>query len=97
MRAFGLWHGGPNYGSPWLDTDLEVFDSIDAARQALRSRDSGWLDATYADGRTDSTRTPGVEDSSIALYFHDPREDRDPYPDLMLTFGPRGGVKVERC
>ncbi len=81
---YALWHGGHGYSVGYVDDDTETFPSPDAARQAFRDR------LANRDGHT-----PGVdESSSMTLWHSDPRGEHDPYPDAMMTFGPRGGVQV---
>jgi hypothetical protein len=41
--------------------------------------------------------TPCVESDEMLLFFADPRESSDPYPDLILSRGPRGGIRMERA
>ena len=82
MKVWALWHGGSSYAVPSIPDDLEEFTSIGAARETFWSR-ADW-DPQY----------PCVENSSMVLYFHNPTEDQDPYPDREVTMGPRGGVQV---
>lgn len=100
MRVYGLWHGGADYAMPYVDNEnLEVFPSLGAAKAALRERQDtgGWQrqEFTFADGRTASVLCPNVgPTSSITVWFYDPLECEDPYPDRVIEFGPRGGVRV---
>ncbi|HTF53579.1 MAG TPA: hypothetical protein VK735_39555 [Pseudonocardia sp.] len=99
MTLFALWNGGSSYGPSYLDDHLETFPSMAAAREAFADRANiGYWQPqtfTYANGRTDTTLTPSVDDrASMSLYLSDPRETSDPYPDRLVEFGPRGGVRV---
>jgi hypothetical protein len=80
MQTYALWHGGSSYAAPSIPDDLEAFDSIREARAAFNAR-RDW-DPYY----------PCVEGSSMWLYFSDPTDDPDPYPDRVLEEGPRGGL-----
>ena len=73
-----------------------------AAGRALTSRaERGYWERQtfrYADGRTEHTLTPAADTGpSMTLWHHDPRGDSDPYPDRILTIGPRGGIRQEIC
>lgn len=101
MTIYALWHGGSSYAHGDVETDVETFPSIRAAVDALQDRSKlghGWqMPFYYADGRTARVYTPNADDSSMWLWFADPRGNADPYPDRVLSFGPRGGVRVERA
>jgi len=85
MKMFGLWFGGSSYATPYPD-QREEFSSIQDAKDELWRRSENW------DGST-----PCVDDSEMLLYRCDPATTHDPYPDLRLFFGTRGGVRQERC
>ena len=85
MKVWMLWHGGSSYAHSAME-DVEEFYSFKTAKEVFWSREEQY-DPYY----------PCVEESSASIYFHDPRETCDPYPDRQLSIGPRGGVKVERC
>ena len=87
MRVWALWHGGANYAVGSIDTDLEEFVTLEECKYAL-------------DGRrmNDSGQTPGVGfDSLFHVWFADPRDSVDPYPDRIIRFGTRGGLVIERA
>lgn len=89
--VWALWYGGPSYSAPYV-ADAERFDSLAHCREIM--------DARYANrGRywPGELETPAVEDDSMAVFYADPRDSADPYPDLMLSRGPRGGIRQERC
>lgn len=79
MKCTALWFGGVNYAPP-TNEDGESFASIAEASRALAAR-----------SRNRDGRTPCVESSEMWLYFGASRD----YPDMRLTFGPRGGVRRE--
>lgn len=81
-KYFGLWHGGSSYAAPDPLRDGECFDSIAHAGRTLQSREDN-----------DDGRTPCSEGGSIELYAGG--EYHDNGPDLILTIGPRGGVRRE--
>ncbi|SRR6266581_3216933 len=99
---YALWHGGSSYSVGELERDLETFPSIRVAGWALRTRanNGGWMPQgfTYADGRTVRALTPCADEGcEVTVYLSDPRGSHDPYPDYILTIGPRGGIKRERA
>jgi hypothetical protein len=100
---YGIWNGGTGYGPSDLTSDLERFDSVTAARHALRDRrDSGhgWKqDFDFANREAESVYCPCVEDdSSIWLFLGTDEIDGEivapEYPDLIVEFGPRGAPVV---
>jgi hypothetical protein len=93
MEVWMLWHGGSSYAVGYVADDTEHFDTL---KEALRSFDA----------RADSSNTyyPCVErepadegGQSAWIFFYDPRGERDPYPDRILEYGPRGGLRLERA
>jgi hypothetical protein len=81
-----LWHGGARYSPGYVDDDAEPFPSLAAARDEIQAR------YFNRDGRT-----PCVEGDSAHVWFRDPRGERDPYPDLVMERGPRGGLQTSRA
>lgn len=82
MKVYGLWYGGSSYSAPEVERDTEEFNSIQEAKDTFQRRYDN-----------DDYATPCVSDESeMHLFFSDPREMDDPYPDRVLRFGPRGGV-----
>lgn len=99
---FALWHGGANYAGSRIPRDVEIFSSLKAAGDALQSRAFRgfyWSqDFTFADGRKESNLTPCADaGAEMHVFLADPRDSDDPYPDRIITLGPRGGVRVERA
>lgn len=86
-KVWVTWHGGPSYSVPEIPRDVETFASLADAKDMHWRRQDG--DPYY----------PCVTESETWVYFYDPTGDdvRDPYPDRIITMGPRGGVRVERC
>lgn len=87
MKVYALWYGGSSYAAPTLD-DLEEFDSCKEARYRFQAR--------YDNNSYGEPDTPCVSDES-EMHIFKSRPGSDPYPDLILKFGPRGGVRTERC
>lgn len=85
MKVTMSWHGGINYAVP-DGTDCERFSSLKIACDIFAARADNW------DGRT-----PCVEESEALVWKGWLDDTTDIYPDLRLTMGPRGGVRVERC
>jgi hypothetical protein len=100
-NVFVLWSGGSSYGSPDMD-DLEVFGSLTAAKNAFADRyadGSSWVqDFPYVNRAPQCTYVPAVDrDAWMNVYLADPTNSDDPYPDRLITFGPKGGVRSESC
>jgi len=98
---YGLWHGGASYSPGELAADLETFPSLRAATCALESRRVHGYHVPQAfirpDGSTDHALTPCADtDSHITVWLADPRGSDDPYPDRVVAYGPRCGIRVQR-
>ena len=112
-KGYAAVLSGDNYIGGYLETDSEFFPSIASAVSAMRERRSanGWPCRTVIldfnenglpfVGETYSTAYPGFGYNGEQLTLYTITEtlgsDRDPYPDYILSFGPRGGVRVERA
>jgi len=99
MKVFALWHGGSSYSQGSLEKYLETFDSLKAVKEELRDRYDGKAYQTWASGQTPNwCYTPTVSDnSSFWVWIEDPRDMDDPYPDRIVSFGPKMGVRIERA
>lgn len=101
MTIYAMWHGGPSYAHGYIDSDVETFPTLAAARDALISRErSGyWFqqDFAFLTRPAESKFTPCVESSSMTIWLADPTRNPDPYPDRILSIGPRGGIRMERA
>lgn len=83
MTVYMTWHGGHSYAVPYA-SDREELASVAAARELFESR------YYNRDGTT-----PAVDDTATAwLFFTDPADTDDPYPDRIVEIGPRGGIRV---
>jgi hypothetical protein len=88
-RVWMFWHGGASYAPPGTD-DAEEFDSI---AEAVKSFDRRRLDSYYPCVSDETPEDGGPEGH---LFFQDPTEHADLYPDRIVRYGPRGGLVVER-
>lgn len=104
--VYAMWNGGNGYGPSDLVTDLEGFGSLADVRAALRSRRDrgyGWRqEFVFVNRDAEYVYTPCVEDdSSIWVWLVADEVDGvvcvPEYPDRVVSFGPRGGVRVERA
>ena len=84
MKVWGMFHGGGNYAHPYVREDTEHFDSLAKAKEEFLYRCR--YDLRYPCTGNDATMT---------IWYRDPREERDPYPDRLLSFGPREGLRDE--
>ena len=83
QQVWALWHGGSSYTVGNILTDIETFASIEDARKELISRK-----------HNRSGRFPCVELSTMHLYYADPRNTKDPYPDLVMEYDGIDDVKT---
>lgn len=88
-RVYGNWYGGPSYSTPYTDTDLEVFDSLEAAKDALVERyESGGFRKVffdYVNKDAEDTECPAVSESSeMWIWYTNPTRERDAYPDAVI-------------
>jgi hypothetical protein len=92
MEVWMLWHGGSGYSASDVTTDTEHFASLPAAKRDFDSRPS---DPYYPCLEREDTDAGGP---SAWIFFYDPNDEScgpgDPYPDRILEYGPRGGLKV---
>ena len=74
QNVYVLWHGGHNYAVPYAD-QAEVWPWADVVSNML-DRFHNW------DGST-----PCVDESSEAhVFYADPRDSADPYPDELVKW-----------
>jgi len=87
-----LWHGGASYAPGELPADLEDFGTLRELKRAF-------------DSRADSSNTyypcverePQDDGGQFAWVYLCPSSEVGPdfYPDRVLTYGPRGGLRLE--
>lgn len=96
---YGLWYGGNGYALSDVELDMERFDSLQEAKDALNDRyHDGYSfrqPFDYVNREPEKVLTPAVgADSCIHLFA---TSDGDPaLPDRHVYFGPQGGVRIER-
>ena len=88
-RVFGMWWGGDSYSTGYVDSDVETFPSLDAAKDALCERYElgDWQAQTfhYVNKAREDVRTPAVSDNSeMWIWQADPTGVSDPYPDSII-------------
>lgn len=86
VRYCGLWFGGSSYALP-EEKDKEFFKSLKAAQEtfAARARDPYFPCVNEV--------PPDQGGPELWLFCGEQTGD---YPDCIVRFGPRGGVRVER-
>jgi hypothetical protein len=87
MRVFWLWHGGSSYAAPDGD-DVEEFPSLAAAADEFRRRTQEVFYPVV-------DRLPPEAGGPTALVYFEPPSTHD-YPARLMTFGPKGGLRVGR-
>ena len=90
MKVFAMWYGGCGYSTPNQHDrrDVEAFESIEAAVECFDDR--------YHNRRHPDT--PCVDQATTEMWLfigYDPYEDGDCYPDRIVKYGPKGGIRVE--
>lgn len=101
--AFAVWYGGVSYSLPEIPADVEYFPTLGAAEQAFWERanlsKSKHQMRFVNRGPFEPVYTPAVDkkSASMSLYFADPSDNRDPYPDQEIRFGPQGGIIRRRA
>ena len=104
MKIFVVWNGGSGYGPSDRVDDLEVHYSISAAASALiQRRRYGYSQKQhfpFVNRDSEYVFTPCVEDDSSMWCWFTARDGNNDgelhvpdYPDFILEFGPRGGVR----
>ncbi|GAA1122411.1 hypothetical protein GCM10009605_62660 [Nocardiopsis composta] len=98
MAWYGLWYGGPGY-SPSSQEDMEEFSSLQAAKEALRSRmrdGYSWRqEFRFVFRDPEKLLTPAVSEESYIDLYSVPDADLSCI-ERRILFGPRGGVLIER-
>lgn len=102
MRVWAIWHGGANYsgsGAEWV----ESFPSVKAAKDEFDRR-TVWGRGSFRYVNQEpipDIGTPLVYNDTAEnggptmwLFFHDPTNDGDLYPDRVMEYGKRGGITV---
>ena len=94
MRVTMFWHGGSSYAAFDVHErrDAEVFESIQDAARSFASRPGQRYYPCVSDASLDD------DGPSAWLYFGSthPVLGQD-YHDRIVSFGPRGGVRVDRA
>jgi hypothetical protein len=91
MKIFMLWHGGSSYScfDQFNRADCEEYPTIQAARDEFQAR----VHNSYYP--CVSAIPVDAGGPSAWLCFSDPYQDGQLYPDRVLSFGPRGGLREE--
>ena len=102
MKVYGLWYGGSSYAFGGLD-NLEAFTSIEELKTEFYDRyhiGRGCFDYVNDAEMSGCTGTPCVDETSEVWMFlgdiDDIGRDGDLYPDRIVSFGPKMGIKMER-
>ena len=83
-KYYAHWYGGGNYSAPSMSDNPEYFDSLEEIKREFWSRRHTDLHYPLVGG-----------ESEYHVFKYDPRQVDDAYPDYVISFGPRGGVRVE--
>ncbi len=92
MKVTMLWHGGASYSAPYPD-DAEDFNSLREAAEEFDRRSSS-LETFYPCVEREPAEEGGPE--AWIMFCGADELGADVYPDRLISFGPRGGVRIER-
>lgn len=86
MKRWAVFYGGGSYSAPSA-TEAEEFDSLKAVKNCY-----------YWPLHDEDSYYPCVDESAeVYVWNRCPHEEADPYPDLIIKAGPRGGLIVGPC
>lgn len=90
-RVWILWHGGASYVAPdpMRREDCEAFASLREACADFAGRPGASFYPACNRAPPDDGGPTGW------IFFSDPFGNGNAYPDRVLTFGPRGGLRME--
>lgn len=98
---YGVWHGGGGYAVLERESEIERFESLQHAKDALydRCRIGGSTPAHFAfiNREPETVLTPAVQEEDTDIWLFGFPDCAEAYPDGRVFFGPRGGVRIERC
>ena len=85
MKVYALWHGGSSYS---YGTEYEIFSNVKEAKEELLRRHSNWYGST-----------PCCDQSEMRLFYSNPCDCPDPYPDRIIYIAGSDSkfVRTERC
>lgn len=89
MKVKALWFGGGSYSAPSPELNPDDLEEFSSMKQAA--------DVFYCRAENRDGRTPLVEESEMQIFFCGHPAEAEYYPDRIIRFGPRGGVRIERC
>jgi len=97
VKCYGIWYGGYSYTQPSVE-HMEEFDSYADAERCLRSRlfhgNFALQTFRFVNGTNASVYCPAVDISETKMFIYDDPEGG--LPERIISFGPRGGMKVEK-
>lgn len=104
MRSYMIFHPGAGYSTNWRAEDVETYDTFGEALRAFDRLPDPFYPCAYPDAAEGEGAEgwiffydPRTEDGSPAdedSDDYDPEADVvDVYPDRIVTYGPRGGVR----
>lgn len=102
MRVWAIWHGGVNYTPSIIPRDVETFPSLSACKDALEERYNSngrrEVEFAYVNIPKESAYVPAVgTDSEFHVFFSDPSDLMDAYPDRRVYLSRNGRAYAESC
>jgi hypothetical protein len=87
MKRWAVFYGGSSYSAPYA-RDAKEFHSLKAVKNRY-----------YWALHDEDREFPAVntERAMVVVWNRCPHEEFDPYPDLVITVGPRGGLIIHEA
>ncbi len=106
-KCWMIFHPGTGYSTSWCCSDVEDYPSFALALRAFDRLPDPYYPCAYPDAYQDR-ETGEHEGAEGWLFFYDPREGQtfgdpddpdviDVYPDRIIRYGPRCGVRWEHA
>lgn len=101
MQTYLIFHAGSGSSTSWRCSDVEVYGTFGEALRAFDRLPDSFYPCCYPDA-------PEGEGAEGWVFFYDPREGQDwgdpedpdvidVYPDRIISYGPREGVRWTRA
>lgn len=86
MAIYFTWYGGSSYGTPTIESDLEMVGTLTMAATILEDRYNGssWAYPVSEDP-AEFVDFPAVDDTTeMQVWTSNPRGRQDTYPDMLM-------------
>ena len=108
MKTYLIFHPGSGYSTYWKNDDVEEYDTFGEALRAFDRLPDSYYPCAYPDAAEGEgaegwiffydPRTPDGQPCDTDAEDYDPDADVcDVYPDRIVHYGPREGVRWEHA